>query len=353
MEGRTAGARVTVACLVLAAVAILLQGSQVSRPSAVPVEMADLVDPDGVNPQRLVDVMQDLQAEVEMGTGKARATIGHTKKLLDKHLSIIVDTQTLKKGGLPGPQGPAGRKGYPGYQGAVGAEGDRGPTGDVGRVGSQGYPGPQGLRGKVGETGEEGNRGGKGAVGPPGFPGPPGPRGQLGTPGARGGRGPRGAAGYKGLTGSQGLPGVKGPRGRKGGWTVIDAMAKCKELGGKMYLGICLKSTRLDANADTVPFKCSAYQPRLDWTMNDFQKIGKLFQPNTHWGSHIKSHWGGNEGGLCTNRQAIMAFTYRSRDNDLWLRKPTFNYYPPDKYPGWHRSCNFVAGMTGIYACHI
>ena len=38
MEGRTAGARVTVACLVLAAVAILLQVSQVSRPSAMPVE---------------------------------------------------------------------------------------------------------------------------------------------------------------------------------------------------------------------------------------------------------------------------------------------------------------------------
>jgi hypothetical protein len=58
----------------------------------------------------------------------------------------------------------------------------------------------------------------------------------------------------------QGLPGVKGPRGRKGGWTVIDAMKKCKELGGKVYLGICLKSQRLDADADTVPFKCSPYQ---------------------------------------------------------------------------------------------
>ena len=55
MDGRTAGARVTVACLVLAAVAILLQGSQVSRPSAVPVEMADLVDPDGVAYQRQVN----------------------------------------------------------------------------------------------------------------------------------------------------------------------------------------------------------------------------------------------------------------------------------------------------------
>jgi hypothetical protein len=161
------------------------------------------VDPDGVNPQRLVDVMNDLQAEVEIGTGKARATIGHTKKLLDKHLSIIVDTQTLKTGGLPGPKGPEGRKGYPGYQGPVGAEGDRGATGDEGPQGSKGYPGPQGLRGVIGDTGPEGDRGVKGLVGPEGFPGPPGPRGQLGTPGARGPRGPRGAEGYKGLRGAQ------------------------------------------------------------------------------------------------------------------------------------------------------
>jgi hypothetical protein len=168
-----------------------------------PVEMADLVDPDGVNPQRLVDALNDLQAQVEIETGKARATIGHTKKLLDKHLSIVVDTQTLKTGGLPGPKGPQGRKGYPGYQGPVGAEGDRGPTGDVGPVGAKGYPGPQGLRGKTGDVGPEGNRGVKGLVGPQGFTGPPGPRGQLGTPGARGPRGVRGAAGYKGLRGAQ------------------------------------------------------------------------------------------------------------------------------------------------------
>ena len=62
------------------------------------------------------------------------------------------------------------------------------------------------------------------------------------------------------LNRGQGLPGVRGPRGRKGGWDVIDAMKKCKELGGKIYLGICLKSQRLDANADTVPFKCATYQ---------------------------------------------------------------------------------------------
>ena len=161
------------------------------------------MDPDGVNPQRLVDALSDLQAEVEMDTGKARSTIGHTKKLLDKHLSIIVDTQTLKSGGLPGPKGPDGRKGFPGYQGPVGAEGDRGPDGDLGPVGPHGYPGPEGLRGKTGVVGPEGDRGVVGLVGPQGFTGPPGPRGQLGTPGARGPRGPRGAEGYKGLRGSQ------------------------------------------------------------------------------------------------------------------------------------------------------
>ena len=173
-----------------------------------PVEMPDLVDPDGVNPQRLVDVMNDLEAEVEMNTGKARSTIAHTKKLLDKHLSIIVDTQTLKSGGLPGPKGPTGRQGFPGYQGAVGAEGDQGPTGPIGLVGKNGYPGPEGERGPLGPVGPEGDRGKVGLPGPEGFTGPPGPRGQLGTPGARGPRGPRGAQGYKGLRGSTVYPPV-------------------------------------------------------------------------------------------------------------------------------------------------
>ena len=54
--------------------------SRRSPASAVPVEMADLVDPDGVNPQRLVDVMNDLQAEVEMGTCKARAGQSGTRR---------------------------------------------------------------------------------------------------------------------------------------------------------------------------------------------------------------------------------------------------------------------------------
>eukprot|EP00277_Geminigera_cryophila_P016791 CAMPEP_0179443740 /NCGR_PEP_ID=MMETSP0799-20121207/27205_1 /TAXON_ID=46947 /ORGANISM="Geminigera cryophila, Strain CCMP2564" /LENGTH=331 /DNA_ID=CAMNT_0021230123 /DNA_START=104 /DNA_END=1099 /DNA_ORIENTATION=- len=330
-------------------VVLIHTGSKVGAP----VEMADLVDPDGVNPQRLVDVMNDLQASVEMGTGKTRTTIADTRKLLDKHLAIIVDTQTLKSGGLPGPKGPDGRQGYPGYQGAVGAEGDRGPTGNVGEIGSKGFPGPQGLRGKLGDTGPEGARGGKGITGPPGFDGPLGPKGQLGTPGARGPRGPRGMAGYQGLRGAQGLPGMKGPRGLKGGWTVIDAQKKCKELGGKEYLGVCLKSQRLDSNADTVPFKCNAFQPKLNWDASDWEQIAKLFQTNTNWGTHVKSYWNGNQGGLCGFREAIMAFTYRSSNNDLWLRHPTFSYTPPLTYPGWRTKCDYVTGSTGIYACSI
>lgn len=350
MQSRTYKAASVLTALCLTALALVTHIHARNKVVA-PVAMPDLVDPDGVNPQRLVDVMNDLQAEVEMGTGKARSTIAHTKKLLDKHLSIIVDTQTLKSGGLPGPKGPPGRKGYPGYQGAVGAEGDRGATGNVGPIGSKGYPGPQGLRGKVGDTGAEGNRGGKGQVGPQGFDGPPGPKGQLGTPGARGGRGKRGMDGYQGLRGSQGLPGVRGPRGRKGGWTVIDAMKKCSELGGKEYLGICLKSSKLQSDADNVPFKCAAYQPRLDWNNDDWVKIARLFQPNTNWGSHIKSGWGSNRGGLCNNKQAIMAFTYRSSQNDLWLRTPTFNYRPP--YWTNYYACQMGAGWQAIYACWI
>ena len=37
-------------------------------------------------------------------------------------------------------------------------------------------------------------------------------------------------------------------------------MKKCSELGGKEYLGICLKSSKLQSDADNVPFKCAAYQ---------------------------------------------------------------------------------------------
>ena len=33
----------------------------------------------------------------------------------------------------------------------------------------------------------------------------------------------------------------------------------CGCLGGKLYLGICLKSQRVDQNADTIPFKCNPY----------------------------------------------------------------------------------------------
>jgi hypothetical protein len=49
-------------------------------------------------------------------------------------------------------------------------------------------------------------------------------------------------------------------KGVPGGWDVIDAGKKCGELGGKLYDGICLKSQKLDANADTIPFKCNPYQ---------------------------------------------------------------------------------------------
>jgi hypothetical protein len=51
-----------------------------------------------------------------------------------------------------------------------------------------------------------------------------------------------------------------GLKGVPGGWDVIDAGKKCGELGGKLYDGICLKSQKLDANADTIPFKCNPYQ---------------------------------------------------------------------------------------------
>ena len=109
-----------------------------------PVELDDLVDPGGINPQRVVDVFNDLEAGIKSDTATLRNTTKKSKKVLEKKLSIIVDTQTAKAGGLPGPPGPRGPKGPPGHQGRLGQEGDRGPTGPVGPIGYRGSPGPQG-----------------------------------------------------------------------------------------------------------------------------------------------------------------------------------------------------------------
>ncbi len=100
----------------------------------VRVELDDLVDPDNVNPQRVVGVFNDLDQSASSTMARIRNTLKKAKLLLDKKLSIIVDTKTLKSGGLPGPPGPTGSKGALGYQGSFGTEGDRG---------SQGPDGPQ------------------------------------------------------------------------------------------------------------------------------------------------------------------------------------------------------------------
>ena len=117
--------------------------------------MEDLVDPSGVNPQRVVDVFNDLDQEIKSDMGVVRNTLKKAKKQLDKRLSIVVDTQTLKTGGLPGPPGKPGHKGPPGYQGKLGAEGDRGPVGPVGPDGPRGLPGIEGPRGDTGVPGPQ------------------------------------------------------------------------------------------------------------------------------------------------------------------------------------------------------
>ena len=119
------------------------------------VELDDLVDPDNVNPQRVVDVFNDVDQSVSSTMARIRNTLKKAKLLLDKKLSIIVDTQTLKTGGLPGPVGPAGNKGAPGYQGPLGAEGDRGSQGPVGAQGAAGVGGLEGPRGDTGAVGPQ------------------------------------------------------------------------------------------------------------------------------------------------------------------------------------------------------
>ena len=107
-------------------------------------ELAELVDPDGVNPQRVIDVFNDLKSTAKSESSRVRGLIAKAKKLLDKKISLVVDTQTMKTGGLPGPPGLPGPKGPTGYQGPVGQEGGRGDVGPVGPVGYRGAPGTPG-----------------------------------------------------------------------------------------------------------------------------------------------------------------------------------------------------------------
>jgi len=114
------------------------------------IELDDLVDPDGVNPQRVTDVFDDLESSIKSETSHVRNVLAKAKKLLDKKITLLVDTQTMKSGGLPGPVGLPGDKGPTGYQGPQGQEGDRGPQGPVGPIGYVGAPGVPGFRGDDG-----------------------------------------------------------------------------------------------------------------------------------------------------------------------------------------------------------
>jgi len=323
----------------------------------------DLVDPDGVNPQTLVDSMNDIKAEETSSISKVRNIMKKLHRLADKRLSIVVDTQTLKKGGRPGAPGPQGKKGKPGYQGAPGAEGNRGPQGYKGPQGNQGRPGTRGFRGKTGDTGPEGVKGPVGVVGPDGFAGPPGPRGPLGVAGPRGRRGPRGQDGYSGGRGAPGMTGMKGMVGPKGAIHVIDIVKMCQEKGGQMYQGVCLMAVHLKTNRDDVPRSCHSYQPWMWWGWHDYVKIRKMMAGNRYDNPHV---YGWGHGGRCTNFRAVMSFTRTNGNNHVWVRYGTFHWNPHHYRTGWHcwwwwcwhyhyQYCHLYSGgnALAIYACRL
>jgi len=330
-----------------------------------PAEL-DLVDPDGVNPQTLVDSMNDIKAEETSSISKVRNIMRKLHKLADKRLSIIVDTQTLKKGGRPGAPGPQGKKGKPGYQGPPGAEGNRGPQGFKGPRGDQGRPGTRGFRGKTGDTGGEGLKGPVGVVGPDGFAGPPGPRGPLGVAGPRGRRGPRGQSGYSGGRGAPGMTGMKGMRGPKGAIHVIDIAKLCQEKGGQLYQGICLVSVKINNNRDDVPRNCHSYQPWMWWGWHDYIKIRKMIAGNRYDNPHI---YGWGHGGRCTNFRAVLSFTRYNGNNHVWVRYGTFHWSPHHYrssrwcrwWWGWRcwtyhwQYCHLYSGgnALAVYACRV
>eukprot|EP00286_Rhodomonas_abbreviata_P010767 CAMPEP_0181316696 /NCGR_PEP_ID=MMETSP1101-20121128/16035_1 /TAXON_ID=46948 /ORGANISM="Rhodomonas abbreviata, Strain Caron Lab Isolate" /LENGTH=303 /DNA_ID=CAMNT_0023423965 /DNA_START=83 /DNA_END=991 /DNA_ORIENTATION=- len=165
---------------------------------------------------RAGDALGDAVQEAQRHVDELSAALKDAKSKLYGKVSLILDAQTLKQAGLPGPTGPQGPKGVPGPQGAPGDEGSAGPDGVQGGRGPKGDVGPQGYRGPVGTVGPQGKKGYDGAVGAQGYTGPTGPRGDLGEAGKRGARGQPGAPGYTGAPGQQGQsgpPGSVGPAG--------------------------------------------------------------------------------------------------------------------------------------------
>ena len=71
---------------------------------------------------------------------------------------------------------------------------------------------------------------------------------------------------------------MKGIRGPKGVYVVLSATKKCKEIGGKMYKGLCLKSSNLEYNADNPPLACTTYVPNTLWNFQDVRRIEDLFK---------------------------------------------------------------------------
>lgn len=60
----------------------------------------------------------------------------------------------------------------------------------------------------------------------------------------------------------QGMPGMDGPRGPKGIYKIIDAHKRCKEIGGKMYKGVCLKSSVRSSSLQRCPqYRSRAQRP--------------------------------------------------------------------------------------------
>jgi len=161
------------------------------------------------------------------------------------------------------------------------------------------------------------------------------------------------------------MPGMKGMTGPQGSIHIIQLSKVCQEKGGKYYGGVCLMESTLTTNRDNYPAGCSAYQPYMYWSHQDYININKLFRGNKHSTEHVRG-WG--NGGLCTNYGAILAYTNWHSNNHVWARYGVFHWNAHHQYTGWHchwwwwscwryhyQHCHIYngAGTSAIYACRL
>ena len=116
--------------------------------------------------------------------------------------------------------------------------------------------------------------------------------------------------------------------------------------GGIIYKGICLRSSQLTRNSDSVPSGCSYYSPPMVWSKSDYNAICNAFGGSSNC-FNVDSDF---DGGRCTNHYAILSYENNGYP-DVWVNGNTFQWNPVSSTTS--PSCYLQSGFptTAIYAC--